>query len=141
VFASGRSVAGIENIERFVGWKNTRVVKTRNALALSHCADLVVSAAGYNSFHEIMYHGIPSILIPQMAPFMDDQERRARAASERGLASSVLGHEMLLLERELLAHLDDGKSASVRKALIDIELPATGNSAAARLIEKGMCDE
>lgn len=123
------------------GWKNTRVVKTRNALKLCQSADLVVSAAGYNSFHEILYHGIPSILIPQMAPFMDDQERRARAASERGLASTVLGHEMLMLERELTAHLDGGKSASIRQALEQTAFPARGNGAAARIIEKGLSNE
>ncbi|MGJ8584390.1 MAG: hypothetical protein ACSHXD_09885 [Marinosulfonomonas sp.] len=118
-------------------WKNTRVVKTRNALGLCQTADLVVSAVGYNSFHELMYHAIPSILVPQMAPFMDDQERRARAASDRGLAATVLGHELLLLEREVNAFLDHGKADEVRTALGVTSFPERGNQAAARLIENG----
>lgn len=119
------------------GWKNSRVVKTRNALALCQAADLVVSAVGYNSFHELMYHAIPSILIPQTAAFMDDQELRARAASDRDLAATVLGHELLLLEREVTAFLDDGKAATIRQSLGEATLPATGNVAAAAIIEEG----
>lgn len=118
-------------------WKNTRVVKTRNALGLCQTADLVVSAVGYNSFHEIMYHAIPAIMVPQMAPYMDDQEKRARAASDRGLAATVLGHELLLLEREVTAFLDHGKADEVRAALQSTSLPDRGNQAAARLIENG----
>lgn len=115
-------------------WRNTRVVQTRDALALCLAADLVVSAAGYNSFHEILYHRIPAIFVPQMAAFMDDQERRARAAAERGLAECVLAHEMLLMAREIAAFLDGGKAARVRAALEGATLPETGNRAAAALI-------
>lgn len=116
------------------GWKNTRVVQTRDALSLCLQADLVVSATGYNSFHEILYHGVPAIFVPQMAAFMDDQERRARAASDRGLAECVLAHEILRLEREIAAFLDSGKADRVRSALSATVLPETGNRAAAALI-------
>lgn len=116
------------------GWKNTRVVQTRDALSLCLLADLAISATGYNSFHELLYHGVPAIFVPQMAAFMDDQERRARAASDRGLAETVLAHEMLLLEREIAAFLDGDKADRVRAALKAARLPETGNRAAAALI-------
>ena len=116
------------------GWRNTLVVQTRNALSLCLIADLVVSAAGYNSFHELVYHGVPTIFVPQMAVYMDDQERRARAASDRGLAVTVLAHEILLLEREVRAMLDGGRSGTIRAALAAADLPAPGNAEAARLI-------
>lgn len=116
------------------GWKNTRVVQTRDALSLCLLADLAISAAGYNSFHELLYHGIPAIFVPQMAVFMDDQERRARAASDRGLAETVLAHEMLLLDREVAAFLDGGKAERMRAALRAAPLPEAGNRAAAALI-------
>lgn len=118
------------------GWRNTRVVQTRQALSLCQVADLTISAAGYNSFHELLYHALPAIFVPQMAGFMDDQERRARAASERGLAATVLAHELLLMEREVAAFLDAGKSDSVRAALAAATLPEPGNSHAAALITK-----
>ncbi|MGC9420467.1 MAG: glycosyltransferase, partial [Rhodovulum sp.] len=70
-------------------WPNTRVVQTFEALSLCLAADLVISAAGYNSVHEILYHRIPAVLIPQSAPYLDDQTRRAQALAERGLAEMI----------------------------------------------------
>ena len=81
------------------GWNRTRVISTRASAALMQAADLAISAAGYNSFHEMLYHRIPSILIPQSAEYMDDQERRSRAAAERDLADIVLPNELLKLEQ------------------------------------------
>lgn len=118
------------------GWRNTRAVQTRDALSLCLLADLAISATGYNSFHEILYHGIPAIFVPQMAVFMDDQERRARAASDRGLAETVLAHELLLLEREIAAFLDGDKAGRMRAALAATPLPEPGNRAAAALIQR-----
>ena len=117
------------------GWQNSRAIQTKNALALCQAADLVISAAGYNSFHEILYHGIPAIFVPQMAAYMDDQERRAKSASDRGLSATVLASEMLLLEREVKAFLDGGKAAEIRQTLSNTTLPEPGNAAAAALIE------
>ncbi|MBV1902836.1 MAG: hypothetical protein KUG58_04290 [Marinosulfonomonas sp.] len=128
VWPGSRISAGLQ------GWKNTRVVKTKHALDLCQAADLVISAAGYNSYHEILYHQIPSILIPQSAPFLDDQERRARAASDRGLAAIVLADELLMLDREVAAYLDNGKSATIRAELEKTVLPERGNKRAAELI-------
>lgn len=122
------------------GWKNSRVVRTRDTVGLCMAADLVISAAGYNAFHEILYHGAAAIFMPQTASFMDDQERRARAASDRGLAATVLAHELLLLEREVASFLDGGGAAQVRAALAAATLPAPGNAAAAALIERSAAD-
>lgn len=117
-------------------WKNTVVCQTRNAVDIAAAADLVISAAGYNSFHEVLYHQLPTIFVPQMAGFMDDQERRAQAASERGLAVTVAAEDLLLLEREVGFFLDDGKGQGLRKALAEAELPAPGNGTAAALIAR-----
>lgn len=116
------------------GWKNTIICQTRNAAGIAAAADLTVTAAGYNSYHEVLYHRLPAIFVPQMAGFMDDQERRAQAASERGLAVTVAAEDLLLLEREVAAFLDGGKGQELRRALASAELPQPGNSAAARLI-------
>jgi hypothetical protein len=118
------------------GWRNTVVCRTRNATEVAAAADLVVTAAGYNSFHEALYHRLPAIFVPQMAAFMDDQDRRAKAASDRGLAATVAAHELLLLEREVAAFLDGGKAADIRAALAEISLPERGNRRAAELIEE-----
>jgi predicted glycosyltransferase len=115
------------------GLANTRIVQVRQALDLCRAADLVVSAAGYNSFHECLYNGVPAIFIPQMAPYMDDQARRARAAADRGLAETVLDTELLQLEQKLAACLD-GRADELRRALLAARLPADGTAAAAAAI-------
>lgn len=121
------------------GWQNSRVVRTDHTLDLCQAADLTVSAVGYNSYHEILYAGVPAIFIPQSAPFLDDQERRARAAVERGLAALVLDDELLMLEREVSAFLDGAKADELRAALRDAALPHPGNRDAAHLIEAEGC--
>lgn len=117
-------------------WKNSQVVRSHHAGVLAAAADLCVSAAGYNSFHEMLYTATPAIFIPQTGSFMDDQRARAVAARERGLAGMVDPHELMTLEREVSRFLDGGAAEDVRKRLKQAELPERGNAAAARVIEE-----
>jgi hypothetical protein len=48
--------------------------------------DLAVSAAGYNSFHELLRFGVPTLFIPNQDTALDDQLGRARFAADHGLA-------------------------------------------------------
>nr|WP_286672883.1 glycosyltransferase [Anaeromonas gelatinilytica] len=43
--------------------------------------DLAISATGYNTFHELMYFGVPSIFIPNTNTKTDDQLSRAKKAA------------------------------------------------------------
>ncbi|SDT77640.1 glycosyltransferase [Actinoplanes derwentensis] len=51
--------------------------------------DLVVSAAGYNSFHELIAFGIPAVFVPNRETALDDQVCRARFAAAAGAALIV----------------------------------------------------
>ena len=53
--------------------------------------DLAVSAAGYNSFHELLRFGIPTLFIPNQDTALDDQQGRAQFAADRGLAHMLGG--------------------------------------------------
>ena len=117
------------------GWKNSVVVQTRHASDLCLAADFVVSAAGYNSFHECLYNAVPAIFVPQMAPYMDDQDRRARAACDRGLAAAVSPSGLLELGREIGLFLDAGKADDLRRNLAGLDLPERGTAEAAALIK------
>ena len=118
------------------GWRNTRVVRTQHAAALSAAADLAVTASGYNSFHEMLYNGVPAIFVPQLGPSTDDQKARARAACDRGLAAMQEPTELMTLERLVLRHLDAGEAEAVRARLAMAELPRTGTRRAAEIIEE-----
>lgn len=51
--------------------------------------DYVVSAAGYNSFHETLRLGVPALFVPNRHTSLDDQEARARHAHLQGWALST----------------------------------------------------
>ena len=118
-------------------FENTRVVQTHHAGALVSAADLFISAAGYNSFHEALYGGIPTIFVPQMAPFMDDQRARAISAAERGVALLTEPWEILRLT-QLIDECLEGRQTELRSALDRLNLPEPGGAAAARAIEEVM---
>lgn len=48
--------------------------------------DVAVAAAGYNSFHESLRLGVPTLFVPNQHTSLDDQARRARHAAEQGWA-------------------------------------------------------
>ena len=121
--------------ERY-SWGRSKVVQTMNASWLAAHADFVVSATGYNSFHEALYNKIPALFVPQDAQILDDQEARAEAAAKEGLAAFVKSGKLSQLDREMRRFLDDGKGDTIREALRNFELPEPGNRKAAELIEE-----
>ncbi len=48
--------------------------------------DVAVAAAGYNSFHEALRLGVPTLFVPNRGTSLDDQVARARHAADRGWA-------------------------------------------------------
>ena len=51
--------------------------------------DVVLSAAGYNSFHELLRMGAPTLFVPNTATSLDDQGARARYAADQGWAHTL----------------------------------------------------
>ncbi|MEU4561377.1 glycosyltransferase [Actinoplanes sp. NPDC023936] len=51
--------------------------------------DLVISASGYNSFHELLAFGVPAVFVPNHETSLDDQVSRARFAAAAGAALIV----------------------------------------------------
>ncbi len=51
--------------------------------------DVAVAAAGYNSFHEHLRLGLPTLFVPNDETSLDDQVARAGYAAERGWAVTV----------------------------------------------------
>lgn len=56
--------------------------------------DFTVSAAGYNSFHELMHYGLPGIFFANTHPSMDDQQARARFAEQNGAGFALSDGEV-----------------------------------------------
>ena len=47
--------------------------------------DFAISAAGYNSFHELLLAGVPTVFVPNEQTLADDQEARAKWVADQGL--------------------------------------------------------
>jgi UDP:flavonoid glycosyltransferase YjiC (YdhE family) len=95
--------------------------------------DVAVSAAGYNSFHELLGIGIPTIFVPNENPSMDEQEARAAWAERRGLGVAVRAHDTDRLNWALDAILVPGVAERMRRNAAGLPA-AEGGSEIARLI-------
>ncbi|HUH03046.1 MAG TPA: hypothetical protein VML75_13710 [Kofleriaceae bacterium] len=82
--------------------------------------DAAVSAGGYNSFHELMYCGVPTVFLPQPRISDDQGERAARAAAAGAgrLAPSV---------EQVAALLEDPGDPAAARSLV----PSNGARTAA----------
>ncbi|MGC5585578.1 glycosyltransferase [Ornithinimicrobium sp. W1679] len=68
--------------------------------------DYAVAAAGYNSFHETLRLGVPSVFVPNADTSLDDQVGRAEEAARRGWAlttPTLTGGRAAAVVDELLA--------------------------------------
>jgi UDP:flavonoid glycosyltransferase YjiC (YdhE family) len=92
--------------------------------------DATVSAAGYNSYHELIRFGVPSLFVP-MRRQTDDQEARARYAADSGVGLGVSGPAATDLESQLDTLLDDSRREDMRSALLR-QRPENGAAAAAQ---------
>jgi UDP-N-acetylglucosamine:LPS N-acetylglucosamine transferase len=68
-----------------VSWLDSMSLSSHLAIA-----DIAISAAGYNTFNELMFAGVPTIFLPLEAA-IDDQYKRARRAEDSG-AGVVISH-------------------------------------------------
>ncbi len=100
-----------------------------------HAFDLVISAVGYNSFHEILYAGIPVIFVPNEHPHTDDQLARARFAERHHFGLCVRVDDVYRLSAAIDRLLDPVERAALaaRRPRLD---PQNGAAEAARFIEE-----
>ena len=97
--------------------------------------DLIISAAGYNSFHELAYAGVPVIFVPNETPGTDDQLARSQFAERRGLGMVVRLHELFRVSKAI-DHLLDPKQQSLVAERALMQERENGAQQAARLIEE-----
>jgi UDP:flavonoid glycosyltransferase YjiC (YdhE family) len=86
--------------------------------------DLVISASGYNSFHELIGFGIPTVFVPNTSTGLDDQVARARFAAAAGAA--------LIIE--------DPASDEVDLVLAEAAMPAVREALTRRCAEVGFAN-
>ncbi|KWV41898.1 glycosyl transferase [Rhizobium altiplani] len=105
---------------------------------LAECAsaiDLLITTAGYNSFHESILGGIPSIFVPNQAPEMDDQHLRAVYAQTAGLGLCLRYSESDRVATTLDLALSDAFRTEVHRRLGRLNF-VNGAAMAAKAVEQ-----
>ncbi|MVA77758.1 glycosyltransferase [Auraticoccus sp. F435] len=93
--------------------------------------DLAVSATGYNSFHELLRFGVPSLFVPNLSTALDDTAARSRWAAQQGWAHELPQVTVQTATPLLSDLLERGPDMVARAVAAD---PGNGAPAAARLI-------
>jgi len=97
--------------------------------------DIAISAVGYNSFHELLFAGIPTIFVPNEAMKQDSQIARALYADRHGLALCVRTNEIYRLTSTIDKLFDKQERESIKARLARLD-PTNGAAEAAALINE-----
>ena len=121
----GICVTQTEIARSFRARGDLHVVREFPLSRLFRAFDLAVSAAGYNSFHELLRFGIPTLFIPKLTTSLDDQLGRARFAADQGLAHMLERAGVDALTPQLCDLLERGEAMVAKVSSVD-----RGNGAA-----------
>jgi len=100
--------------------------------------DFAVSAAGYNTYHDVLCTGLPSIFVPDDHVMMDDQVARARFAESGGAAIAPTPFTAATFKTALAAMLDPQTRRRLRAGCRKLAVQ-NGAGAAAQLIADRLC--
>jgi UDP-N-acetylglucosamine:LPS N-acetylglucosamine transferase len=95
--------------------------------------DFAVSAAGYNTYHDVLCTGLPSIFVPDDHVMMDDQGARARFAESGSAAIVPTPFTAATFKTALSEMLDPQTRRQLRAGCRKLAVP-NGAGAAAQLI-------
>ncbi len=98
-----------------------------------HAFDLGFFAGGYNSFHEAMSLGLPSVFVPNLNTKIDDQAARTRFAHDRGLGLDWPDGERATLDVLIERILDPDERAAFRTAMGELPHADGGEQLARRI--------
>lgn len=100
-----------------------------------NAVDLMITNAGYNSFHECVHGAVPAIFVPNESPEMDDQQLRAAYAHATGLGLRLRAAEPGRVTEIVDTALSNDFRTEMRRRSARLEF-ANGAFEAARAIEE-----
>lgn len=114
-------------------WPDTTVVGAYPLSRYLRAFDFCISAAGYNTFHEAMAFGIPTVFIATTHRAVDDQRGRARFAQDKGAALELPEDQLFHLPAICTVMLDARARSVIREKCALLRRP-NGAERAARAI-------
>jgi UDP:flavonoid glycosyltransferase YjiC (YdhE family) len=97
--------------------------------------DFVISASGYNSYHELLLSGTPTLFVPNEHPQTDDQLARAEHAERMGYGLLLRTGQLYRLMDRLEIMLDPNERAAMRRRMGRLDRRNGAVDAAAILAE------
>jgi UDP:flavonoid glycosyltransferase YjiC (YdhE family) len=116
-------------------WSGTRRLRGFPISRLFNGFDFSISAAGYNTYHEVIAFGLPTIFVANRHPSMDDQGARAAFAQDHGAGFDLTNDEMHIFPTLCRAMLTPQANAAIRANCAAFEAE-NGASAAAEIITR-----
>ena len=116
-------------------WPGTRRLRGFPISRHFNAFDFSVAAAGYNTFHEVIAHGLPTIFVANRHPSMDDQGARAEFAQDHGAAFDLKEQEMHLFPTLCRAMLNPEANAVLREGCAGFDR-TNGAAKAAAIIKR-----
>lgn len=113
--------------------ERVHVLRTFPVTAYMDAFDFGFFAAGYNSFHEALSLGLPSVFVPNRQTKLDDQAARSRYAAEHGLALEWDGESPTML-RDCVARLVDERVRTEFRTRMSTLASADGARGVAELV-------
>jgi UDP:flavonoid glycosyltransferase YjiC (YdhE family) len=114
-------------------WKGVTVLKGAPLSLYFNAFDFSIAAAGYNTFHEAINFGLPTIFMPNAAPGMDDQRARAQFAQDSGAAVELADTDLRELPQVVKLMMNADVRAVMRRNC-DVLHAANGASEASAMI-------
>jgi hypothetical protein len=128
------SAIATEPLPRIPG---VRVIKVYPVSRYLRGFDLVISASGYNSYHELIGFGVPSVFVPNTRTGLDDQVARARFAAATGAALIIEDPESDEVESVIARAGRPDVRAALAQRCAEVGFANGGAAAAAWLSELG----
>lgn len=97
--------------------ENVRAISIYPLAKYAKAFDFVVSATGYNSYHEWIAYGVPALWIPNGNTITDDQLGRAVYAHDFGLGYMASSGELDAIDLAINNLGDDAVRSSIREKL------------------------
>lgn len=95
--------------------------------------DAAISTTGYNSFHELVHLGVPTVFIARATETLDDQRRRAAFASVAGFGAYAENTEGIEFEKAVSSIMNPRLRRRMRLAAAEA-YPTNGAEVAAEFI-------
>jgi UDP:flavonoid glycosyltransferase YjiC (YdhE family) len=97
--------------------------------------DAAVGAAGYNTYTELLHHGVASVLVPNDHMLSDDQVARAQRADRAGAAFMVREGDVATMVAAVKRLLDDDELRARMAARGRELVPRNGGPDAAKILD------